>query len=169
MTYFGKYRGQVVANIDPDGVGRVQVSVPAVLGEGAASWAMPCVPLSGDGIGICAVPKVGANVWVEFEGGDPTSPILGGGFWTAGEIPGDGLPTTTVIKTDSVSITIDDRPGGGLTIEVGPPAVPAPMTLAMTPAGIEISTGASTFVVDAASVSVNGHTLERGDDTLSSI
>ena len=42
--FFGKYRGSVANNIDPQMMGRLQVSVPAVLGEGSLSWAMPCVP-----------------------------------------------------------------------------------------------------------------------------
>ena len=42
--FFGKYRGQVTNNIDPLQIGRVQVSVPAVLGDGSLSWAMPCTP-----------------------------------------------------------------------------------------------------------------------------
>ena len=42
QTFFGKYRGQVQNNIDPMQQGRVQISCPAVLGEGSLSWAMPC-------------------------------------------------------------------------------------------------------------------------------
>jgi hypothetical protein len=42
--FFGKYRGKVENNIDPMQLGRVQVSVPAVPGEGRLSWAMPCAP-----------------------------------------------------------------------------------------------------------------------------
>ena len=40
--YFGKYRGKVESSLDPLNIGRIQVSVPAVLGEGRLSWAMPC-------------------------------------------------------------------------------------------------------------------------------
>ena len=65
--------------------GRVQVSVPAVLGDGQLSWAEACVPYAGDSVGLFVVPPVGANVWVEFEGGDPAYPILGGCFWGPGE------------------------------------------------------------------------------------
>ena len=41
--------------------GRVQVSVPAVLGDGRLSWAEPCVPYAGDQVGCFAVPPVGAR------------------------------------------------------------------------------------------------------------
>jgi uncharacterized protein involved in type VI secretion and phage assembly len=85
--YFGKYRGKVENNIDPMLLGRVQVSVPAVLGQGRLSWAMPCVPFAGAQLGLFLVPPVGANVWVEFEAGDPDYPILAGCFWGAGEVP----------------------------------------------------------------------------------
>ena len=43
--FYGKYRGKVENNVDPLQQGRVQVSVPAVLGDGRLSWAMPCVPV----------------------------------------------------------------------------------------------------------------------------
>ena len=47
-TFYGKYRGTVVNNVDPMQRGRVQVSVPAVLGGGRSSWAEACVPYAGD-------------------------------------------------------------------------------------------------------------------------
>jgi uncharacterized protein involved in type VI secretion and phage assembly len=84
MPYYGKYRGKVENNIDPMQMGRVQVSVPAVLGESTLGWAMPCSPFAGSGVGFFAVPPTGANVWVEFEGGDPDFPIVAGGFWGTG-------------------------------------------------------------------------------------
>src|SRR5215218_2128354 len=115
--FFGKYRGKVENNVDPLQQGRVQVSVPAVLGEGRLSWAMPCSPYAGSGVGFFAVPPVGANVWVEFEAGDPNSPILAGCFWGLGEPPAmPALPTTKMLKTDSVTLTLGDLPGplGGL-------------------------------------------------------
>jgi hypothetical protein len=161
MTFFGKYRGTVANNIDPMTLGRVQVKVPAVYGDDRMAWAMPCAPLAGDGVGFFAVPPMGANVWVEFEGGDPDYPILAGGFWGTGQVPGDGLFTTTILKTGSVSITVNDLPGaGGLTIEVSPPAVTAPLKLAMTSSGIELSVGSSKIALSMASVSVNDGALE---------
>ena len=88
--FFGKYRGTVVNNIDPLQQGRVQVSVPAVLGDATLGWAMPCVAVRrARASGFFAVPPVGANVWVEFEGGDPDYPIWTGCFWGIGEVPAD--------------------------------------------------------------------------------
>ena len=85
--YFGKYRGQVEINLDPMMQGRVQVSCAAVLGDGQMSWAMPCSPYGGSGVGFFMIPPVGANVWVEFEGGNIDYPIWSGCFWGVGEVP----------------------------------------------------------------------------------
>ena len=79
--YFGKYRGLVIENIDPEQIGRIIVQVPDVLGEIPSSWAMPCVPAAGIQSGCFIVPPIGSQVWVEFEQGDPDYPIWTGGFW----------------------------------------------------------------------------------------
>ena len=57
--HYGKYRGQVADNVDAAERGRVQVSVPALLGDQLV-WAMPCVPYAGNGVGLFALPPVGA-------------------------------------------------------------------------------------------------------------
>lgn len=79
--YYGKYRGLVIQNIDPEQIGRVMVQVPDVFGEIPSSWAMPCVPAAGIQAGCFIVPPIGSQVWVEFEQGDPDYPIWTGGFW----------------------------------------------------------------------------------------
>lgn len=160
--YFGKYRGKVENNIDPLMLGRVQVSVPAVLGSGRLSWALPCAPFAGPGVGLFAVPPKGANVWVEFEGGDPDYPIWTGGFWGAGEAPAvPALPEMKVFKTDAVTLTISDLPGaGGVTLEVMPPAVAAPLKLSFSSQGIEISNGAAVIKLDPVSVDINNGALK---------
>jgi len=99
--FYGKYRGKVENNVDPMQLGRIQVNVPAVLGEGRMSWAMPCVPYAGSGVGFFAIPPNGANVWVEFEGGDPDYPIWSGCFWGTGEVPAQpAVAEMKVFKTD---------------------------------------------------------------------
>jgi hypothetical protein len=50
--YYGKYRGTVVNNIDPEQRGRLLVTVPDVLGVNLSSWAMPCLPMAGSNMGI---------------------------------------------------------------------------------------------------------------------
>ena len=158
--FFGKYRGTVVANEDPLGRGRVKVSVPAVLGTDQLGWAEACVPYAGRGVGLFAVPPVGANVWIEFKAGNPDWPILAGCFWGDGEAPGTTKPSTKVLKTDGITLTLEDGSNGGLTIEVASPAVSTPMKLACTAGGIELSIGASKLLLSASSVSVNDGALE---------
>lgn len=86
--FYGKYRGLVIENVDPEQIGRILVQVPDVLGEITSSWAMPCVPAAGIQSGCFIVPPLGSQVWVEFEQGDPDYPIWTGGFWgTAGDVP----------------------------------------------------------------------------------
>jgi hypothetical protein len=160
--FFGKYRGKVVNNIDPMQLGRVQVSVPAVLGDGRMSWAMPCAPFAGPGVGFFAIPPVGANVWVEFEGGDPDYPIWSGGFWGVGEVPAQpAIAQMKVLKTDGITLTFSDLPGaGGFTLEVGPPVVPVPLKLVCNAGGIELSNSAATIKMTPVSVSINNGALE---------
>ena len=86
---------------------------------------MPCVPYAGSGVGFFAVPPVGANVWVEFEGGDPDYPIWSGCFWGRRGARAARPAADKMLKTDGITLTLNDLPGaGGFTIEVGPPVVP---------------------------------------------
>jgi hypothetical protein len=160
--FYGKYRGKVENNIDPMLLGRVQVSVPAVLGEGRLSWAMPCVPFAGAQVGLFVVPPVGANVWVEFEAGDPDYPIWAGCFWAAGEVPASpAVPQMKVLKTDGITLTLSDLPGaGGLTLEVNPPVVATPLKMVFNASGIELTNGAASVKLTPASVSLNNGALE---------
>ena len=140
--FFGKYRGKVENNVDPLLQGRVQVSVPAVLGDGRLCWAMPCVPYAGPQVGLFIVPPVGANVWVEFEARRPRLPDLDRRLLGAGEVPASARrsPQMKVLKTDGVTLTMNDCPGAaGFTLEVSPPAVPAPLKLVFDADGIELS------------------------------
>lgn len=76
QSYYGKYRAVVTDNVDPEQAGRVRVRVPEVLGESDA-WAVPSWP-PGSTPEEHRVPEVGADVWVEFEHGDPAYPIWDG-------------------------------------------------------------------------------------------
>jgi len=109
--FFGKYRGVVVDNTDATNRGRLQVKVPAVMGE-ETLWAEPCAPYAGDGVGFFALPPANAGVWVEFEAGDPRYPIWSGCFWACGQIDAaDAAPSIKFFKTDSFTIRIDDEQG----------------------------------------------------------
>ncbi len=125
--FYGKYRGFVVENDDPEQLGRLRLRVPSVLGnEVVTGWALPCVPYGGDvNQGMLFIPEVEAGVWVEFEEGDLEFPIWTGTFWSKPdgetELPKtndpDGAeadvqspPTRKIIKTlKGHSIQIEDN------------------------------------------------------------
>ncbi|MBD2463787.1 baseplate assembly protein [Oscillatoria sp. FACHB-1407] len=126
--FFGKYRGKVVANKDPMHLGRIQVQVPAIFGAGHQSWALPCVPYAGSDVGFFAIPPVGANIWVEFEGGDPDNPIWSGCFWGQDELPHrvrvDDPTRVQVFKSEGMTCVLDRSEGTpGFTIQVEQPIV----------------------------------------------
>jgi hypothetical protein len=90
--YYGKYRGTVFINVDPEQRGRIVPIVPDVQGLIPLTWALPCVPMAGKQQGTFMVPQLGAKVWIEFEQGDPNYPIWVGGYWgSALEVPLAGL------------------------------------------------------------------------------
>jgi hypothetical protein len=111
--YFGKYRGQVTDNNDPDNLGRIRAKVPRVLGDEETGWALPAFIYGGASEqGLYTVPDVGAGVWVEFEGGDLSYPIWSGTWFTSGAIPESATPGKKVLKTKSGhKIVLDDDAG----------------------------------------------------------
>jgi len=128
--YYGKYRGFVVDNADPEQLGRLTLRVPSVLGADVVTgWATPCLPYGGDANqGFVFIPEVDAGVWVEFEEGDLEFPIWVGTFWSKpggeSELPKpndpDGAeqgavqdpPTRKIIKTSrGHTIQFEDKDG----------------------------------------------------------
>lgn len=86
--HYGKHRGYVHRNDDPQDLGRIQAVVPQLFGEVPTGWAMPSTPYAGPNQGFYAVPDPGSAVWIEFEAGDLTRPIWSGGWWGR-PTPGD--------------------------------------------------------------------------------
>lgn len=158
MQFFGKYRGKVESNRDPKNLGRVQVSVPTVLGDGRLSWALPCMPVAGVGTGFFAVPPKGANVWVEFEGGDCDFPIWTGCFWShKSEVPAElAVAEVLTLQTETVTLTLSDLKGaeGGFSIKVGS------ATFVLNTDGVELSHGTNSIQMSSDGVNINKGALE---------
>lgn len=117
--FFGKYRGVVHDNADPEHRGRVQVIVPRLLGPTTPTgWALPAAPYAGPDQGFFAVPDKGAAVWVEFEEGDLSSPIWSGGFW--------GAPQQGDVGQSDSTARVAPRPAnvGGANASVPVPETP---------------------------------------------
>jgi len=132
--YYGKYRGLVSDNQDPNNLGRVKARVSEVLGEVETGWALPCAPYAGNGEGFFSIPPLGAGVWIEFEAGDVSRPIWTGCWWGANQVPANeqGAPATPPLKIwrsqagllvalddQSQTLTVSDQGGQNLiTIKV---------------------------------------------------
>jgi hypothetical protein len=122
--YHGKYRGTVRNNVDPEFRGRLLVNVPAVMGATGMTWALPCFPYAGQLAGTFIIPPINAAVWVEFEGGNPASPIWVGGFYPLGQAPPyalagpPGAQEFVIQTTLGNIISVKDVPGpaGGIVL-----------------------------------------------------
>jgi uncharacterized protein involved in type VI secretion and phage assembly len=163
--FFGKYRGVVLNNVDPERRGRLLVEVADVQGLVPASWAMPCVPFSGIQAGHFVVPPVGAGIWVEFEQGDPEYPIWVGGFWGGtSEVPTLAQGATppqqnVVIETQGgVTFMLSDTSGptGGILLKLSSGA-----SIAINDNGITLSTGQGAKIsLTGTSVNINNGALQ---------
>ena len=155
--FYGKFRGVVSDNADPNNLGRVKAKVPDVLGDEESGWAMPSVPYAGDSVGLFLIPPTNASVWIEFEHGDPDYPIWSGCFWADNEVPvSPASADKKVLKTGAGTITLDDTQGStSITIETT-----NSLKLKMDQQGIEISNGSQKIMISSSSVSVDDGALE---------
>jgi hypothetical protein len=160
--FFGKYRGTVEANTDMTGRGRLDVKVPAVLGEQVVT-AMPCVPYAGDGVGLHLLPEVGTGVWVEFEGGNPSYPIWSGFFWADGELPEQAMANLKILKTQASKLSFDDTSGevvlennqGASTTMTTEIAHDAGGKVTVAPASVTAEAGTASVTVDSSGVAAS--------------
>lgn len=125
--YGGIYHGEVVANDDPLGIGRVRVCVPGLLPDDGGGWFLPFgMPGAGTQRGMWDIPDVGSEVDVFFLGGDPDKGRYTGGNWRnrddGRDVPSnvetaiqeDGVAASVQLKvwqSKSFSIVHDDRGG----------------------------------------------------------
>lgn len=164
--YFGKYRGQVSDNNDPNNLGRVKAKVPRVLADEESGWALPAFCYGGASEqGFFALPDVGAGVWIEFEGGDLSYPIWSGTWYTSGAIPESAQAGQKVLKTSSGHKIVLDDDAGSIAITDSNNNV-----IQMDANSIQITAGDATqIVIDAPQIQlVNGssHPLVFGDQLL---
>ncbi|BBL72815.1 phage baseplate assembly protein V [Methylogaea oryzae] len=164
--FWGKYRGTVVQNIDPELRGRIMCMVPDVLGPVPSSWCEACAPLAGPTgapMGVYMVPPIGAGVWVEFEQGNPGKPIWTGCRFATGDAPTlafAGLPISPSIVMQTAgqnTVAISDLPGptGGIMLKSTTGA-----TLIVNDTGIYIQNGKGAMItLVGPSIDFNGGAL----------
>jgi uncharacterized protein involved in type VI secretion and phage assembly len=141
--WYGVYPALVKDIADPDGQGRVKVTLPwapDLAGGSYEAWARLGTLMAGSNRGTWFVPDTGDEVVVAFEGGDPRRPFVLGGLWNGSDAPpesmdGAGNNYKKVIRSrNGVKITLDDTdgqetltletPGGQkVTLKDGPGAV----------------------------------------------
>jgi uncharacterized protein involved in type VI secretion and phage assembly len=184
--WYGVYPALVTeVKDDPDGMGRVKVTLPWVADTGDGryeAWARVATLMAGNNRGSWFIPDKDDEVLVAFEGGDPRRPYVLGGLWNGTDKPpesmdGAGKNAKKVLRSrNGVKVTLDDTdgtetlvletPGGQkVTLKDGPGAIELvdsngnSVKLASSGVTIEssgkVSITATQFSVSAASTSVD--------------
>lgn len=98
QPFFGLYPALVTDIVDPDRLGRIQVRLPWLGGEGdnVRAWATLLTPYADDNQGFEMLPAVGTQVVVAFEAGNPRRPYIVGSCWNGRE----ALPEAPVASND---------------------------------------------------------------------
>lgn len=169
--HYGKYRGLVSDNADPQNRGRIKARVPEILHDVDTGWALPALPYSGPNQGAWTIPPQDAGVWIEFEAGDVSRPIWSGCWWGDGQRPKteggtDATPAIKVLRTENgLMLAMDDD---GKTISVSDENGSNILKIEVQPGKITIK-GASKAVVEAPRIELvesSSHPVVFGDDLL---
>lgn len=183
--WYGVYMGLVTEIKDPDGQGRVKVSLPwspDAKSDKYDVWARLATLMGGKNRGSWFIPDVNDEVLVAFEGGDVRRPYVVGSLWNGKDTPpesmdGSGQNNLKVLRSrNGVKITMDDKdgqekfivetPGGQkVTLRDGPGAVEIVdsngNSVKLESSGVsvvassKVSVQASTVDISAGSVNVN--------------
>ena len=177
--WYGVFPALVSDINDPEGQGRVKVTLPWSPDTGGASydtWARLATFMGGNNRGSWFIPDVGDEVLVTFEAGDPRRPYVIGGLWNGRDAPpqsmdGAGKNDLKVLRSrNGVKVTLDDTtgqekmiletPGGQkLTLKDGPGTVEVVdsngNSIKMEPSGITINAAAKVTITAGAQVEIN--------------
>jgi uncharacterized protein involved in type VI secretion and phage assembly len=183
--WYGVYPALVTDIKDPDGQGRVKITLPWSPDTGNGqyeAWGRVATLMGGNNRGSWFIPDVNDEVLVVFESGDPKRPYVIGGLWNGNDAPpaamdGAGNNYQKVLRSrNGVQLTLDDTngqeqliletPGGQkMTLKDGPGMVEIVdsngNSLKMEASGItitaaaKVTVNASTVEVSASLVTVN--------------
>jgi uncharacterized protein involved in type VI secretion and phage assembly len=192
--FYGAYPALVSDIKDPDGQGRVKISLPwSPDKDGAAyeAWARLATMMAGNNRGSWFIPDVNDEVLVIFLGGDPRYPCVLGGLWNGQDSPPqsmDGAGKNYVKKIRSrngVQITLDDTdgqekmvletPGGqSITLQDGPGSVSIVdsngNSVKLETAGVTVTASAKVTVnASTAEISAGMLTVNAGMSTFSGV
>jgi uncharacterized protein involved in type VI secretion and phage assembly len=141
--WYGVYPAIVTDIKDPDGQGRVKVTLPWSVDPGGArydAWARLATLMAGKNRGSWFIPETNDEVLIAFEGGDTRRPYVVGALWNGSDPPpasmdSSGRNDKKVLRSrNGVKVTLDDSsgreqfiaetPGGQrITLRDGPGAV----------------------------------------------
>lgn len=179
--WYGAFPALVTDIKDPDGQGRVKVTLPWAPDAKARyeAWARLATLMGGKNRGSWFVPDVDDEVLVVFEAGDPRRPYVVGALWNGKDAPPDsmdgaGRNARKVLRSrNGVKVTLDDTDGKEtLTLETpagqkvtltdGPPSIVAVdstgNTVRLEPSGVTVHATVK-VTVSAAFVEVSGTML----------
>ena len=118
--WYGVYPALVSDIKDPDGQGRVKITLPwspDTSSDRYEAWARLATFMGGKNRGSWFVPDTNDEVLVVFEGGNPRRPYVVGGLWNGSDSPpesmdGAGNNFKKVLRSrNGVKITLDDQDG----------------------------------------------------------
>jgi uncharacterized protein involved in type VI secretion and phage assembly len=192
--FYGAYPALVSDIKDPDGQGRVKVSLPWSPDKDGASyeaWARLATMMAGKNRGTWFIPDVNDEVLVIFLGGNPRYPCVLGGLWNGLDSPPqsmDGAGKNYVKKLRSrngVQITLDDTdgqekmvletPGGqSITLQDGPGSISIVdsngNSVKLETAGVTVTASAKVTVnASTAEISAGMLTVNAGMSTFSGV
>lgn len=121
--YFGLYPAIVTDLVDPEALGRIEVSLPFLGGAGgdARAWATLLTPYAGDNQGIEFLPEKDTQVVVGFEAGNPRRPYIVGACWNGRESLPEAAAAPNdkrLIRTRSQSLLEFDDTAGAAKITI---------------------------------------------------
>jgi uncharacterized protein involved in type VI secretion and phage assembly len=178
--WFGVYVALVTDIQDPDGQGRVKVSLPwspDTAGANYEAWARVATLMAGSKRGTWFIPDVGDEVLVGFDGGDASWPFVLGALWNGKDEPPQSIDADNnkkvICSRNGVKITLDDQqgqeslrvetPGGQqLTLKDGPGSIEIAdsngNSVKLEAAGVTV-TAASKATINAATAEITAATL----------
>jgi phage baseplate assembly protein gpV len=107
--FFGLYAGKVAENRDPEKAFRLQLQIPSLLGDAILeNWALPVGIPNGKFAGFLALPKIGENVWVQFENGNIEYPLWQYGCFRLNEAPQYSDETQILQSANGNQVIVSD-------------------------------------------------------------
>lgn len=190
--WYGVYPALVSDLADPDGQGRVKITLPWSPDTGSdqyEAWARLAVLMAGNNRGSWFIPDVDDEVLVAFEGGDPRRPYILGMLWNGTDSPHESMDSSgnneikSIRSRNGVKLTLDDTDGqeqfivetpGGQTVTLkdGPGSVEIKdsngNSVKFESSGITFNSS-GTFTVSASTISLSAGsmTVDTGTNSFS--